>query len=137
LTVGEQVSVTVTAVNPYDTQAASSTSTSSPTIKVLDPNADDDGDGMSNEAEDIAGTNPLDPTSYFRVTGMVSNAATNTAQITWSSVVGKTYQVQFSPSLSPSSFAPVGNPITATAATTTYSFQPTTSQGFYEVTVSQ
>jgi len=137
LTIGEQVSVSVASANPNYTQATSPTSTSSPTIKVLDPNADNDGDGISNAAEDIAGTNPLDSTSFFRVTSIVNNASTHTAQITWPSVVGKTYQVQYSPSLSPGNFTAVGNPITATATTTTYTFQPSSSTGYYEVTVSQ
>jgi len=137
LTVGQQVSVTVAAVNPNYTSAASSSSTTSPTIKVLDPNADDDGDGMSNSAEDIAGTNPLDVTSFFRVVSMTRNAATNSGQIAWSSVVGKSYQVEFSPTLSPKAFAPVGSPITATGTLTTYSFQTSGTAGFYEVIVSQ
>jgi hypothetical protein len=137
LTIGEQVSVTVAAVNPNYTAAASSSSTTSPTIKVLDPNADDDGDGMSNSAEDIAGTNPLDVTSFFRVVGMTRNASTNSGQITWASVVGKSYQVEFSPTLSPKAFTAVGSPITATGTLTTYSFQTSGTTGFYEVIVSQ
>ena len=104
---------------------------------VLDPNADADGDGMSNGAEDMAGTNPLDATSYFRVVSTVSNATTGNAQITWSSVVGKTYQVEFSPTLSPPAYVAVGDQVTATSTTTTYSFQKSTSQGFYRVRVFQ
>lgn len=137
LTIGEQVSVSVAAANPNYNSATSPTSTSSPNIKVLDPKADDDGDGLANSAEDVAGTNPLDATSFFRVVSVVNNASTNTGQITWSSVVGKSYQVEFSPSLSPSSFTAVGSPITATATTTTFNFQPSASQGFYRVTVFQ
>jgi glycosidase len=137
LTIGQQVSVAVSAVNPYYTANASPTSTSSPTIQVLDPNADSDGDGMSNAAEDIAGTNPLDVQSYFRVTSLVENAATGTGQITWASVAGKTYQVQYSPTIKPQNFSPVGSPITATGTTTSYTFNTTGTAGFYEVTVSQ
>jgi hypothetical protein len=43
----------------------------------LDPLADDDGDGVSNGLEDIAGTNPADPLSAFKVTGDISPAPGN------------------------------------------------------------
>ena len=57
-----------------------------------DANADPDGDGASNVMEFSAGTNPHDPSSVFRVTGMTRNGSNLT--LTWASVSGKTYVVQ-------------------------------------------
>ena len=57
-----------------------------------DANADPDGDGASNVMEFSAGTNPHDPSSGFRVTGMTRNGSNLT--LTWASVSGKTYVVQ-------------------------------------------
>ena len=110
-------------------------SPASAAVPVLDPLGDSDGDGTSNAAEDLAGTNPLDATSVFRVQSVVRNAASNTVQVTWSSVAGKKYEVDFSPDLSPGSFAAVSPTITATAGTTTFSHQPSTARGFYRVAI--
>ena len=133
---GQHVSVSVASTNPYDTQAASPTSTTGPTIKMLDPAADEDGDGVSNAAEDIAGTNPLDNTDYFHVTG-VSTTGSNSVQITWSSKPGKQYQVESTTSLGVS-FTPVG-PVTPSAGgTTSYTDSPVSgSRKFYHIKVVQ
>ncbi len=62
-----------------------------------DPNADDDHDGESNGAEAIAGTDPLDPADYLRVTALTRDGATPV--LTWTSVTGKAYHVEYSVSL--------------------------------------
>ncbi len=51
---------------------------------------DSDGDGVPNWLEVLAGTNPYDPNSFLRVTGLVSG---NPVELSWSSVPGKVYQV--------------------------------------------
>ena len=51
--------------------------------------------------------------------------------------MGKSYQVEFSPTLSPKAFTPVGSPVTATGTLTSYTFQTSGTTGFYEVIVSQ
>jgi hypothetical protein len=131
---GETLYATVDAVNNAGIEGAASTTSTG--VPVLDPNGDADGDGQSNAAEDLAGTNPLDPTSVFQVQSIVSDAATNSMQITWSSVVGKVYQVEFSPDPSPGDFSAVGSQVTATATTTASTFQPPSNvAGFYRVRV--
>jgi hypothetical protein len=55
--------------------------------------ADPDGDGASNWAEYVAGTNPNDATSAFKfVTG--SSVTSTNFTLQWASVVNKTYSVQ-------------------------------------------
>src|SRR6266850_3808434 len=59
----------------------------------VDPNADADGDGLSNLAEYKAGTNPRDPQSRFAFV-QVSPDPAGGIRIDWSSADGKSYAVQ-------------------------------------------
>jgi uncharacterized protein (DUF1800 family) len=58
----------------------------------LDPNADADGDGVSNLREALAGTNPFDSNSYPHIT-MFALTATNFS-VTIPCQLGKVYQLQ-------------------------------------------
>ena len=58
---------------------------------------DDDGDGMSNRAEFIAGTDYLDPMSYLRI----DLIAAGPAQLRFNAVSNRTYAVQYSDELIP------------------------------------
>jgi hypothetical protein len=51
---------------------------------------DSDGDGVPDWLEMLAGTDPYNPNSFFRITDVVSG---NPVELTWSSVPNKTYQV--------------------------------------------
>jgi hypothetical protein len=62
----------------------------------LDPNADNDGDHMTNLEEYIAGTDPNDPSSYLKVDSI--NAGTE-ATLRFNAASNRTYSVQFTDSL--------------------------------------
>jgi hypothetical protein len=64
----------------------------------VDPNADADGDGLSNLAEYKAGTNPRDPQSRFAFV-LVAPDPAGGIRIDWSSADGKSYAVQRSADL--------------------------------------
>ncbi len=72
------------------------------TTYSFDPNSsadaglDTDGDGMSNRAEYIAGTNPRDPASYLKVDQVSANSP---AQISFQALSNRTYSVQFTDDL--------------------------------------
>ena len=59
--------------------------------------ADDDGDRQSNRNEYLAGTGPQDPNSRLAITAATRAAAA--MQLTWSSVPGKQYRIQWSDDL--------------------------------------
>ena len=114
---GQTVYASVKSVNNAGIESSSSTTSGGGTV-LLNPNADSDGDGMTNAAEDTAGTNPLDGSSNLKITS-VAHPAANSASITWSSVVGIKYVVESTTDLSVA-FTPLSGTITATATTTSY-----------------
>jgi hypothetical protein len=77
---------------------------------------DDDGDGMTEADEAVAGTDPFNATSRFTVGNM--QTVGNQVTLTWSSVAGKTYRVQSSSDLSTWNNVS-GSETTATSTTTT------------------
>ena len=101
----------------------------------VDPNADPDGDGVSNVNEMLAGTNPLDAASVFRFTA-ISPAAAGGIQISWWSESGKTYRI-FRSSTLLSGFVDLGSIVTSTPPVSTYIDATATESGpyFYVVRV--
>jgi hypothetical protein len=71
----------------------------------VNPNADPDGDGMSNLQEYLAGTNPNDGNDYLRITAISANSAGSTSTVTWTSRPTRLYQVQSRDSLTSGSWA--------------------------------
>jgi hypothetical protein len=97
---------------------------------LLDPNADDDGDGMSNGAELFAGTNPFDTNSVLRIVSFTGGNL-----VSWSSVSGKVYQVLATPSLA-TSLTPISGSITASVGVTSFPDPTATNVNkFYRVQV--
>ncbi len=132
---GQTLYARIDAVNNAGVEGALSAASAG--VPVLDPNADADGDGQSNAAEDLAGTNPLDATSALRITGLVRSASAHTTQITWSSVVGKQYVVEATSDLVTGTFTAVSSTVTATGTVTTYTDTSTNAKEFYRVRVLQ
>ena len=58
----------------------------------IDPNLDSDGDGFPNVLEALAGTDPFDPNSYPKISG-VTMSGTN-FMMNMPAVPGKLYQLQ-------------------------------------------
>ena len=104
-------------------------------VKLLSPTGDEDGDGMSNAAEDAAGTDPMSATSVFKITE-VSRPSANSFQVKWSSVPGIQYEVLASADLS-QAFTTVSGPtpIPAAGTTTSYTDSSAGSRKFYKVRV--
>jgi hypothetical protein len=96
LNVGDEAGISVRAVNPENNQNKAPSATSSPLVRVLAAAGDEDGDGMSNEAEQIAGTNALDGNSILRAAVVRS---LNSATITWDTAPARSYKVQYRESL--------------------------------------
>ena len=97
-----------------------------------DGTGDFDGDGQSDKAEFLAGTDPTNGGSVFR-TITLSPPWSGPVQVLWSSVAGKKYRLEFKESLSDSNWTPVTGDVTATD-TTAFKEDPTTgTQRFYRV----
>lgn len=97
------------------------------------PGVDDDRDGFSNLWEFRLGTLPVDAASRFGVVGMEST--TNAMTVQWQSSPGKTYRLMASAGLANPGWVQVGEPITATAETTSqvHVLPVGTKQFFYRV----
>ncbi|MBE0540502.1 MAG: hypothetical protein IH623_03865 [Verrucomicrobia bacterium] len=80
----------------------------------VDPNADPDGDGMSNLREYRAGTNPTNELSRFEIVEI--KAVFSGIQILWSSEPFRSYRVRRSTTLlvSPASYEVIGSGLLAT-----------------------
>ena len=98
---------------------------------VARPNTDSDGDGMTDAAEIIAGTDPNDPNSVLRITALdIGNQ-----QVIWDSVSNINYQVLGTTDLT-LPFAPISPLIHASGSPSFFTdgfFDPTNK--FYRIQI--
>lgn len=87
---------------------------------AVTPISDSDNDGLSDYCEFVAGTNPVDPASYFAVTPPL-NLGSNRVRMTWYSTPGRVYRVFASTNAV--DWVPFSSWITASQGTTT-SYSP-------------
>ncbi|MES2572301.1 MAG: thrombospondin type 3 repeat-containing protein, partial [Verrucomicrobiota bacterium] len=85
-------------------------------LSVNAASLDSDGDGMSNQREYNAGTDPLSATSRLRVTGLATDSK-NTVTLQFSALAGKLYRVSTSDDLL--TWTPLSSPAILPTATGT------------------
>jgi hypothetical protein len=104
--------------------------------RAANPVADVDGDGHSNYAEFIAGSNPLDANSVFKILGLQATFQTNRTHITiqWASFEGMTYSI-WSATFAQGQGAMVASNIAATPPFNRFSASFSNTNGFFRLGV--
>jgi type VI protein secretion system component Hcp len=100
-------------------------------IGANNASGDADGDGLTNLQEYQLGTIPTSATSFFKAALAPVSGSPGNYQLSWNSVVGKVYIIEWSPDLT-TPFATLRT-FTATATTSTTSIANAGSVGFYRV----
>jgi hypothetical protein len=96
------------------------------------PAADDDSDGMTNAAEFVAGTDPLDPNSRLAVTAL--QVGPGGFSMSFPTVVGKVYAVEYSDTLA--AWSVLASGIEGTGGVIEFNDSSTSAQRFYRLRVS-
>ena len=100
----------------------------------LDPDVDNDGDGLKNREEWIAGTDPVDGQSVLRFGE--GGAEASAVTISWQSATGRTYRVSHAAALS-TNFVPVASNIPANPPTNSATITDPGEGGFYRIEVEE
>ena len=113
---GDVVSIQIVAENPHAAWQASAAGPSSQTVALLDPEGDEDNDGLPNWAEALAGTDLFDSSSVFIVNEVNDGAGGAQRRITVATEPGRMYTIYFADgtfadNLSWSTFANLANGI--------------------------
>ena len=97
------------------------------------PDADPDGDGMSNWNEYLVGTNPSDAASVLAITEAALGGGSHYV-VRWPSVAGRVYAVERSTNLAAGAFAPVIENLPAVPPVNVYTDTPPVSAAiFYRI----
>ena len=81
-----------------------------------DGSGDFDRDGMTDASEFLAATDPLNNLSLFRITDI--SRSTDSVTITWDSIEGRVYRVQYTDNLSEATWMDLGGDISAPGTST-------------------
>jgi len=82
-------------------------------LVTADSTGDRDGDGSADLMETLAGTDPDDATSLFKILS-ASAVSGNGVAVRWTSVAGKSYTLERSTNLETGSFTPIRSQVSAT-----------------------
>jgi hypothetical protein len=94
---------------------------------------DDDGDGTTNQAEYIAGTDPADATSVFHVLS-AQPTTKSTVLLRWTAVSGRLYNIYWTSDLT-QGFSCIATGVESPQGTYTHTFKSAPSSGYYKITV--
>jgi len=132
---------TTTPVQNLGALHISSTGTLTFTAATAAPsNVDSDGDGWSDADEATAGTNPNDPSDFFRVQALIKGSTGTTVR--FNTAANRTYQIEYTDDLTSGAWTVVGTQV-AGATGGSFDFSDTDAtrlakpRGFYRVRVSQ
>jgi hypothetical protein len=103
---------------------------------ISSDSADPDGDGVNNWQEWVAGTSPVDPSSFFHIVSL--EVFPSSAQIGWASVTTRNYSIERSTNLGASPpFTKIATNILGQAGTTFFTDTNATGTGafFYRILV--
>jgi hypothetical protein len=92
---------------------------------------DADGDGASNLQEYLAGTDPTNPNSVFRLSAAVT--ANSTVTLTWPAVSGKSYQIQYKTNLNDPVWLTAPGNVSVTGSQGSYLAPAAPPSSFYRV----
>ena len=95
--------------------------------------SDTDGDGNSDGVEAAIGTNPLDPSSFFRTTYQISSS--NDLILTWPSTSGNTFNLESSSNLLNWDIEQENIPASTTGDSTSVTITPADETRFYRITL--
>ena len=109
-----------------------------PNAPQAQPGFDADGDGMSNEKEYMAGTDPNDPDSALRVLTLSFNEDHTRATMEWKSVTDKQYVIEFAADVT-GPWTELGTPVDGSESVTSTSFDLLTEDPnyFYRVRLAE
>jgi hypothetical protein len=100
------------------------------------PNDDPDGDGATNRDEFLAGTNANSAASILEAIS-IELETDGSARLTFSSVQGKKYRIEFTGSLTAPQWTEVGGEVSATATGQTTVEIPAAGEGYYRLRLVQ